>query len=161
MPSGSQATLRDIHLPDPVGWWPPAPGWWLLAGLVLLLGLGLWWLRRRARRKALPRAAAAELTRLQRCYEADGDLAALLAGVSAWLRRVALQYFPRAEIAALNGEAWLARLDQVLGEDGFRQGPGRVLDTGPYQRQAAADVEALLALCRRWLTALPAGGGRS
>lgn len=30
--------LRDIHLPEPISWWPLAPGWWILiiAGCLLL-----------------------------------------------------------------------------------------------------------------------------
>ncbi len=24
----SELPLRDLHLPDAVGWWPLAPGWW-------------------------------------------------------------------------------------------------------------------------------------
>ena len=27
--------LRDIHGIDPAPWWPPAPGWWATAALVL------------------------------------------------------------------------------------------------------------------------------
>ena len=34
------AELRGYHPPDPVSWWPPAPGWWLLA--LLILGLLTW-----------------------------------------------------------------------------------------------------------------------
>ena len=33
--------LRDIHLPQAVHWWPPAPGWWLVAALVLALTVWL------------------------------------------------------------------------------------------------------------------------
>lgn len=36
-PQDPLAQLKDIHLPEAVGWWPPAPGWWLLALLALLV----------------------------------------------------------------------------------------------------------------------------
>jgi hypothetical protein len=31
------AQLRDWHLPDPIQWWPPAPGWWISAAVFLAL----------------------------------------------------------------------------------------------------------------------------
>ena len=37
-----QLQLRDIHLPAEPSWWPPAPGWWLLA---ILLMARVWWAR--------------------------------------------------------------------------------------------------------------------
>jgi len=33
--------LRDIHLPEAVHWWPPAPGWWIVAALLLALTVWL------------------------------------------------------------------------------------------------------------------------
>ncbi|PCJ36311.1 MAG: hypothetical protein COA75_07800 [Cellvibrionales bacterium] len=33
--------LRDIHLPEAVPWWPPAPGWWIVAALLLALTIWL------------------------------------------------------------------------------------------------------------------------
>ena len=33
--------LRDIHLPQAVHWWPPAPGWWIVAALILALTIWL------------------------------------------------------------------------------------------------------------------------
>ncbi|MDE0747891.1 MAG: DUF4381 domain-containing protein [Porticoccaceae bacterium] len=34
------AQLRDIHLPEPILWWPLAPGWWVL--IILCLGTFTW-----------------------------------------------------------------------------------------------------------------------
>ena len=44
--------LRDIHLPQAVHWWPPAPGWWVVAALSLALTIWLVrFLQRRYRRQ--------------------------------------------------------------------------------------------------------------
>ena len=47
--------LRDIHEPLPPPFWPPAPGWWILAFLVMaLIAVAIWlaWRRYRAIERA-------------------------------------------------------------------------------------------------------------
>ena len=46
------AELRDIHLPEAVGYWPLAPGWWLLLVSALVLAGLIVWTVRRYRRNA-------------------------------------------------------------------------------------------------------------
>jgi hypothetical protein len=143
-----QLELRDIHTPAAPPAWPPAPGWWLLAVLLLaalaLLGRKGWQAVRRARRR---RRILAELDGLrgQPCG------AALIGEVSALLKRVALSRFPRRDVAALTGTDWLAFLDRTGGSGGFGQGAGRVLADGPYAPAPGCDADALLALARTWL----------
>ncbi len=62
----TQIPLRDLHLPEVIGWWPPASGWWFLivlvsAGLVYLLYRSI----RKWRRNASRRVALRELARIQ------------------------------------------------------------------------------------------------
>lgn len=138
--------LRDLHLPPPLPLWPPAPGWWLVAlATALVLALATWHVRRRNR---VRRAALAELRQLERRFAADGDAAALAAGLSVLLRRVALARAPRRRVAGLAGPAWLAWLDHGLGPK-FGQGAGRALLTLPYGGDG--DAVALIDLARRWI----------
>ena len=62
--------LRDIHLPDPVSWWPMAPGWWLLFFLlVLLISLSIFFLRRRQQyRRSAVYKAKQELDRIHNTF---------------------------------------------------------------------------------------------
>ncbi|MEZ5577178.1 MAG: DUF4381 domain-containing protein [Candidatus Competibacteraceae bacterium] len=125
------ADLRDIHLPEPVSWWPPALGWWLLAALSLVVIAGLLWLWRYRRRQTPRRAALAELARLRGDFRRDGDGTAVATGISALLRRLALAHFPRTQVAGLVGDAWLQFLDRTGGDNQFSAGPGRALIRSP------------------------------
>ena len=58
--------LRDLHLPEPVGWWPLAPGWWVILVIVATaLGYVLWRLYRRWQFNAPRRFALRELARYE------------------------------------------------------------------------------------------------
>ncbi len=153
--------LRDLHLPEAVGWWPPAPGWWLLLGLLLLgLAFAVRSLHRRHRRHAARRLALAELARLEKAWNSHRNTALLAAATSDLLRRAMLAYAPRHEVAGLTGRAWLEWLDQGLERAPFSRGPGRSLADLPYRDPSASmreiDVEGLVAAVRRRLkTPLP------
>ncbi len=146
-----QLDLRDIHAPGLPGIWPPAPGWWVAAALLLTAVTAAahtgWRLYRLGRRR---QRILAELDGLR----ATGDGPAQIAGVSALLKRAALARFPRQDVAALTGDAWLGFLDRTGGEGRFHTPAGRLLADAPYAtpREVSGDErEALFGLARDWL----------
>jgi len=149
-PAPQELPLRDIHLPAEIGFWPIAPGWWLMLGLLLLTGLGLLLWRRQRQRRHARRLALRRLARLE-----GGHGRELAAALSRLLRQSALCYYPRTEVAGLCGREWLAFLDRPFPDAPFSHGIGRVLAEAPYRRGSAYDAEALRALCRDWLMRLP------
>lgn len=144
--------LRDIHLPAEPSWWPPAPGWWLLALLAIVLGflLARALLRKwRARRRRL--ALQAEFDRALELAAPDARLAA----ISELLRRAARLRDPQS--ATLVGNDWLEFLDRAADPDAtfFARGAGRVLLDGPWRPAADMDeIAALTAPARRCFLAL-------
>ncbi len=144
--------LRDIHSPGDISWWPPAPGWWLLAMLGLIaLAWSVHWLYRRRRRLAWRRLAREELRQLDENYHRNRDTSRLAAGLSQLLRRVALATHPAREVAGLGGEDWLTFLDGDDPAKPFSEGPGRVLLSAPYRPGNDFNPEALLQLTREWI----------
>jgi hypothetical protein len=153
--------LRDLHLPEPIGWWPLAPGWWLLLALVAAIAGRYAWLAFKTWQRGRPRRIAlAELDKLSSAHAADGDLVQLAKGLSALLRRAMLAYAPRSDVARLTGPDWLRWLDRGLAEPVFSAGAGQSLGWLPYRAPRAdgdaVDVTALVAAVRQRLaTPLP------
>ncbi|MCC5791379.1 MAG: DUF4381 domain-containing protein [Legionellaceae bacterium] len=149
--SEALAALRDIHFPAAVGWWPPAPGWWLL----LLLGcLGLFALLYSLRRRYIWGRARREALLLLRQYQqqaSQGQNHALIcARVSELLRRVALAYYPRETVAALQGEAWIDFLNAEADNVDFQAVKSLLLETA-YQSQSNASLEPLFQQAGQWI----------
>lgn len=148
--------LADIHLPDAVGLWPPAPGWWVLAALAILALVLLY--RRQLARLFLRRrlgSALRELDEAYRAFDAGNDRNAdglkMLHAFNAILKRVALVHFSEPELPRLSGRAWLRFLDEKSGGTEFTAGAGQALGDGIYRPTFDADAVALHALCRRWI----------
>ncbi len=151
--------LRDIHLPKPISWWPPAPGWWILLGLSILALVLIWTGRNIRRRYRVRVAALQEFKNLSEAFSQTQDVQALVNALSVLLRRISMSYVPRSDAAGLTGEKWLTFLDTRLcgqkREGRFRKGPGRVLIAAPYRPVNDVDGDALLGLCGAWIRALP------
>lgn len=145
--------LRDLHLPEPVGWWPPAPGWWIL--LVLLAGLlayGLTRWHQHRQRHAARRFALGKLARYEAEYLEHRNPVVLGKQLSQLLRRGMLAYADRDEVAGLTGEDWLHWLDRGMPLPYFHTDGGKSLLQLPYRNPqddcSDIDVDALLAAVR-------------
>ncbi|MCX2981690.1 DUF4381 domain-containing protein [Halieaceae bacterium IMCC14734] len=159
-PQDPLAQLRDIQLPNEISWWPPAPGWWIVAALLLLALLGLAaWLWRQRQRRAYRRFAVAELLTARDAFEESGDALHYAQQLNLILKRAALTAWPHDEVANLSGAQWMSFLDQ--------QWPTRYqgtrfvdsgLDTLPYAGHAQAELaESSAEIAASWLNLHSAG----
>jgi hypothetical protein len=149
-PPQELAQLRDIHLPSPIGWWPLAPGWYVLALLVLItLATTAYFLTRHYIKNRAKRQALKLLDTYREQYQQERHQLSA-ARVSELLKRVALVYFPRSNVASLQGEAWITFLtDSSKGLD-FEKVRAELLE-GPYQSNLSHDLNLLFQMAHTWI----------
>jgi hypothetical protein len=162
-PDTSNLPIRDIHLPDPVSWWPPALGWWLLLLLIVVAVALIVWRTKRRRLFKLRNTARAELDALYQEYQKQYDAKQFACELSVLLRRICISYFPGSDAAGLAGTQWLEFLDSKLSEkhnksgQKYSDGVGSVLNSAPYQdklNNSDIDAEALYQLTTEWINSL-------
>ena len=146
-----ELALRDIHLPDPISWWPPAIGWWLLLILIPLSIFSVWWLYKRLTRRTAIKTAQSLLTDIK--SDQDSDDLQKLQQLSTWLRRVVISIAPRQQSAGLTGMTWLRYLDSSVEGSPFSDGVGQCLIDAQYRKVAPDNIDttALFELCETWL----------
>ena len=160
------ATLLPNVTPEPIGWYPIAPGWWLVLILVTAIGLAVLFISLRfARKTAYRRQAMKTLNQIEQSYHQHGQMKQLVKDCNTLLKATALRAWPREQVASLNGKAWLTFLDNSLSSDKsqdknspdsrkFRKGPGLVLGSARYsdhQVDPRITPEKLLELMRYWI----------
>lgn len=135
--------LRDVQEGVAPAWWPPAPGWWLVLGVVVLVAVLFAW--RTARRR---RRRAAILRLFDDAVDRAGTPSQQVAAMSELLRRAARR--KNASADTLEGEAWLRFLDTGLAQPVFAAGAGALLRDGGFRADVAAhESEALRAIARQ------------
>jgi len=152
--SGSLESLHDIIPAESIGWWPPAPGWYVLGILVIIL-LAFHATRSvlRYRRNAYRREARAQLDALLQ----DVKGPALCMRLSELLKRTALSIYPRESVASLTGDGWLAFLDRTGRTTEFTRGAGRWVGESQYAGLPLQheDVDGLARVVRSWIDEHP------
>jgi len=156
--------LADIHLPGPVPFWPPAPGWWLLALLVIaLLGWLTYKLLEARKQRQICAFALQELDKAYTAFEnqQSGDPQLLnearlgfLNNFNAVLRRVALWHYPKSNIASLGGRAWVDFIREKGESSLLTDEIAKALEEGRFKTHCDIDAEQLHQFGERWIVSL-------
>ena len=152
---GNQLPLRDIHLPDAISIWPPAPGWWLLLLLLILLAVLLPKLIRYLKQPKPNKLALAEFKQIKNQFTQQQNHQQLARDLSALLRRIGLTYYSREQVASLTGDAWQQQLNGLNPQQPLIDGFINTISTAAYQPDPELDAQSLLNSCEQWLKNLP------
>ncbi len=108
------AQLNEVIAPQAHGWWPPAPGWWVLAcAAVALIAFSVYQLREYYLRT---RYRAYALKQLERSYHSDDASAHKAQQIMIVLKRAFFSVYPhsRNRFAGEFGQQWIQLLQQIL-----------------------------------------------
>lgn len=156
-PQDPLAALHPLREPALIGWWPLAPGWWavliLLALAIIILGYHL---LKRYRANTYRRLGLAQLEAIRssfnRAADVDSPVQGAVRDTNALLKTVALRTFPRHDIAALSGEAWLSFLNETRRSESSDSKFSTAFANAAYRAHAPElDIDQLFQASKNWI----------
>lgn len=150
-PQDPLADLHPLREPGLIGWWPLAPGWWVLIGLcVLALLAAAFVLYRKYTANAYRRQATQQLQHIHAQWLADSDSQGYTVAINALLKSVAIRAFPSREVASYNGSKWVQFLNGGLAAEELSFPPS--FANIAYQKEvSSSDCQGLLEPATRWI----------
>ncbi len=141
--------LRDLHLPAAVSPWPPAPGWWILLALFVLLIVVVGYMlahyldSRKYRRKAL--AEHSKICSLEGDKERIQNFLELL-------RRTVISATGETHSASLQTDEFLNFLQESCSKKSLFNCDREKLDQALYSPLLGDEIEGLRDLCNLIMT---------
>lgn len=155
--------LHDIVEAQPVGWWPLAPGWWIL--MLIAACLIIWsfiFLYKRHKRLSWKRQAFKELRKLETAYflstpdlstkTGNQDASNLNSELNIFLKRVLSSQNPNHDFRSQKPDDWRATLDEQVNVLSEREKD--ILSHGQYMPKAARLERSAFTSLSGWLKGL-------
>lgn len=142
--------LKELPLPEPVGWMPQTTGWYVV-GLILLFALAAigWRIWKKYKSNAYRREGLQRLEDMSVQANTMHELPFLL-------RRSALYLGNRGDIAGLRGDAWINWLNERAGKNLFQSEDARLLEDLAFGKpdsikEENGDVRQLIETSKIWM----------
>ncbi|WP_062270002.1 DUF4381 domain-containing protein [Endozoicomonas arenosclerae] len=150
--------LRPNHLPDPVSYWPLAPGWWISAILIITaVTLITLFVIRYIRRNRYRRQAKHQANEIFSAFQKHQNALQFANDCNRLLKQTALHAYPAEQVAPLYGNSWLDFLARKSGIKEFSGKSGQALGENRFKpmpiakEQQEVDVDHLHKLTVSWI----------
>lgn len=143
--------MRGIHLPEAIGWWPLAPGWWIVIALglcALIAGLYHW--RKYVLRNIYRTFASSELQKHYLQWQSNSSNSQYIESANEVMRRAIKHISGETILSSHSGKQWADTLDK-FSKTPLSDNTRFALSKACYQPEPQVDIEELHQQLCVWL----------